>query len=487
MLKISTEGKYFVDSEGRQRIFSGINLCDKGNNDDGRVKKSYAVDFDEALIKELAENGFNIVRLGMIWDAVEPEPYKYDEEYLDRVEKVANLCEKYGIYFYLDMHQDLFYGEKGLAGDGAPKWACITDGAEFKPVKIVWAEGYFWGKATQRAFDAFWKNESINGVPLQTYFCDMWKHVAERFKDHPALFGFDVFNEPYPGTEGGKVFRKLIGGVAKTVIGDKRVKLSFMAKQLFGKNVIGCLEPFADYSLFRKATSGADDIIKKFDEGFYSEFLNRTATAIREVTDNGIIMMENSYYSNLGIPYSTPAVTVNGKREKNLCFAPHAYDIMVDTPEYKYASDTRVGGIFDEHRRSQERLDVPLLVGEWGGTSDGTEWLHHIDYLLNKFNGYQWSNTYWAYYNGILNDPIMSRLRRTVPIAVTGRIDNMNWDKDNKIYTLKYTQEKEYNAPTEMYLHAEPKSIECDGEFSVENNKLILATKPGKHKITVRY
>ena len=210
MYKISTFKKKFVDSEGRERIFNGVNLCDKGYNKDGAEKRTYEVPFDEELIKNLSKNGFNLVRIGMTWDAIEPEPFEYNEEYLDKVEKVADLCAKYGIYFYLDMHQDLYAGFNGTAGDGAPYWACLTDGAKFKKTKLVWAEGYFWGKATQRAFDNFWNNAAYNGIPLQTYFCKMWQHVAERFKDHPALFGFDVLNEPFPGTDGGKVFRKLI-------------------------------------------------------------------------------------------------------------------------------------------------------------------------------------------------------------------------------------------------------------------------------------
>ena len=468
MLKITTSGQKFIDSEGRQRIFSGMNLCDKGYNKSENERRTYVLDFDEKLISRLSELGFNIIRLGLTWDAVEPEPRQYNEEYLDKVEKVADLCAKYGIYFYLDMHQDLYAGFYNTGGDGAPYWACMTDGAEFKPVKLVWAEGYFWGKAIHRCFDNFWANKEYNGIPLQTYFCDMWKHVAERFKDHPALFGFDLLNEPFPGSDGGKVFRKLIGGVAKTVLTDKRCKKLWMLKQVFSGNIIRCLEPFNDPSLFRKATSGGDALIKKFDTGKYSEFINRTAKAVREVTDNGIIIMENSYYSNLGIPYSTPAVNYDGKREEKLCFAPHAYDLMVDTPAYKYASNTRVGSIFDEHRRSQQRLDVPLLVGEWGGTSEGTDWLFHINYLLDKFDGYHWGNTYWAYYDGLLNDPIMTCLVRACPVAVCGNIKEYGTDRENNIFTLTYEQDKEYNAPTEIYLPKAAKNITCDGEYTLE-------------------
>lgn len=493
MLRIQTSGKKFIDSSGRQRIFNGINLCEKGWHIDGIAERQYAFDFNEELISALSKMGFNLVRLGLTWDSIEPEPGKYNEENLDKIQKVADLCEKYGIYFYLDMHQDLYSGAPKTAGDGAPEWACITEGAKFMPTRFVWAEGYFWGKAVHKAFDNFWANKEYNGIPLQTYYCNMWKHVAERFKDHPALFGFDLLNEPFPGTDGGKVFRKLILKVAKTVITDKRCKKLWMIKQLLSGNAIKALEPFDDPSLFRKVTSAGDELIRKFDTGYYSRFINKTAQAVREVTDNGIIIMENSYYSNLGIPYSAPAVNYNGVREKNLCFAPHAYDLMVDTPAYKYASNSRVGSIFDEHRRSQERLDVPLIVGEWGGQSEGTDWLYHINYLLDKFDGYQWGQTYWAYYDGLLDNPIMSCLIRTSPIAVCGDIISYGLDRESNKFSLEYNQDKNYDLPTEIYIHKTPERIECDAEYTVENisesdaSILKIKSNPGKHKVTVYF
>ncbi len=488
MEKILTDGRVFIDEYGRQRIFNGVNLCDKGKFKKGDERKTYELDFDERVISRLADNGFNIVRLGIIWDAIEPQPGKYDEEYLDKVQKVADLCAKYGIYFYLDMHQDLFAGvDNGAGGDGAPLWACKTGGAEFQPARVVWAEGYFWGRAVQNSFTAFWNNEEIDGVPLQTYYFNMWKHVAERFKDHPALFGFDIMNEPYPGVDGGKVFRKLIGGAVKTGIFDRRFSVKQAAKNLIHGDVIKCLDPFDDYTLLREVTKNGDELIKKFDTGVYSRFIDGAAEAIREVTDNGIIMMENSYYSNLGIPYSTPAVTVNGEREKKLCFAPHAYDFMVDTPAYKYASDSRVGGIFDEHRRSQQRLDMPLIVGEWGGSSEGTEWLHHIRYLLDKFDSFCWGQTYWAYHDGLLDSPIMADLNRTFAKAVTGRIDGYRFDREKKEYTLEFTQEGKFSEPTVIYMHAEPVNIEATGKYQIKGKELILKTKPGKNKVVIGY
>lgn len=496
MQRITTFRKKFIDSNGRERIFNGVNLCDKGfsgENGNGK-RKIYDVPFNEELIKNLSQNGFNIVRLGMTWDAVEPEPFKYDEEYLDKIEKVADLCEKYGMYFYLDMHQDLYSGFEGTYGDGAPQWACITNGIKYPDkTRFVWAEGYFWGRAVHKCFDNFWANSYYEGIPLQTYFCKMWQHVAERFKNHPALFGFDILNEPFPGTDGGKVFRKLIFSLAKTVITDKRCNIVKMAKDLFSGNPIKVLEPFEDPDLFRKVTSAADSLIHKFDTGVYSQFLNRTAKAIRTVTDNGIMIMENSYYSNLGIPYSTPVINYDGKREKKVCFAPHAYDLMVDTPAYKYASNSRVGSIFDEHKRSQDRLDVPVIVGEWGGTSEGYEWLHHINFLLDKFDNNRWSNTYWAYYDGMLTDPIMQSLRRTSPVAVCGDITECKTDRENGVFTLVYEQEKEYDLPTEIFVHKPAASIECSAEYTLEPIKgcdasfLKINGKIGTNKVVIKF
>ena len=166
---------------------------------------------------------------------------------------------------------------------------------------------------------------------------------------------------------------------------------------------------------------------------------------------------------------------------------------MVDTPAYKYASNSRVGSIFDQHRKSQQRLDVPVVVGEWGGTSDGTEWLHHIRFLLDKFDSNCWSNTYWAYYDGMLKNPIMECLNRTCPIAVCGDIVEYKTDRENNVFTLVFEQDKEYDVPTEVYIHKEAKSIECTAEYVLEpvegTNASILkiSGKPGTQKLTVNF
>ncbi|MBR6005983.1 MAG: glycosyl hydrolase family 5, partial [Clostridia bacterium] len=81
MERIFTKGERFVDASGRQRIFNGINLCDKGVANAEKTSKIYNLDFDENLIIRLRKCGFNLVSLGLTWDGVEPQPGKYNEEY----------------------------------------------------------------------------------------------------------------------------------------------------------------------------------------------------------------------------------------------------------------------------------------------------------------------------------------------------------------------------------------------------------------------
>lgn len=497
MERIFTKGERFVDASGRQRIFNGINLCDKGTPNADNTAKVYNLDFDEELIVRLKKCGFNLVRLGLTWDGVEPQPGKYNGEYIAKVKKVADSCEKHGMYFFLDMHQDLYGGAVDTPADGAPMWACMTDGYKFKPTKFVWAEGYFWGKAIHRCFDHFWANDIVCGKPIQEHYCDMWKYLAKEFEGYTSLFGFDIMNEPFPGTPGGKVFRKLIGSVVLSGMFDRRVhRVQLLKDALRGETRHKVLDQFDDPEFFSHiVTRGSGKIIKDFDENYYSPFLNRVATAIREVTDKGIIIMENCYYSNLSIPCSTPAVTVNGKRESQLCFAPHGYDLMVDTPDYKYASNSRTGAIFDEHKRTQKRLNVPVFVGEWGGSGGNEDktWLNHINFLLDKFDENQWGQTYWAYTGDMFDTVVMESLVRTAPVAVTGTIDSYRTDRENGTFVLRYTQGYNFKEPTEIFVHKTPAKIDTDGEYEFVRNEggeggiLKVTTGTGKHKVVISF
>jgi hypothetical protein len=140
---------------------------------------------------------------------------------------------------------------------------------------------------------------------------------------------------------------------------------------------------------------------------------------------------------------------------------------MVDTPAYKYASNSRVGSIFDEHRRTQERLGVPCLVGEWGSCAEGDGWYPHIRFLQDKFDSYKWSNTYWCYFDDMFKQDFMKVITRPRPKAVTGEIVSYKYDHEDGEFKLKYIQDKKYKVPTVVYVDRKPEKIECDGKYKI--------------------
>jgi endoglycosylceramidase len=54
----------------------------------------------------------------------------------------------------------------------------------------------------QHAFDAFWANSpGPGGVGLATRYASAWGHVARAFRGSSDVLGYDLFNEPWPGTD----------------------------------------------------------------------------------------------------------------------------------------------------------------------------------------------------------------------------------------------------------------------------------------------
>ena len=493
MAGFKAQGMRIVDSYGRERIFNGINVCDKGHYDNETKKRTYSLEWTKGLAHKFKEHGFNLIRLGFTWDAVEPEPGKINEKYISFLKSVLDECEQEGIYVYLDMHQDLYSAAGIPVGDGAPGWATKPGKYEFQKTKLVWAEGYFWGRAVHQAFDSFWDNVKADGKGLQDWYAELWEYLANELGSHPSVIGFDVMNEPFPGKSGGKVFRKIIKNLVVTTISDRSIsKKKLISLALDKENRPRVLDLYTGAHL-RKITSAADSIIRQFDTERYFPFISKTGAAMRKVIRDGFIFMENCYYSNLGIPFSSPAPVIDGKTDENVIFAPHAYDLMVDTPAYKFASNDRVKSIFDEHKRAQQRLNVPVVVGEWGGFSEGNEWFPHIRFLLDLFDSNKWSNTYWAYFDGLLETELYNDvLTRPYPRAVTGEIDSYKYDYHNDTFTLKYNQSAECSAPTEIFAHKKIKSVTTDGEYTIkpvhgDSCVVEVKTAPGAHTVIIEF
>src|SRR6201998_4456429 len=144
----------------------------------------------------LAGNGFNAMRLGVIWAAVEPQPLTYDDNYLASIAQTVDTLSSHGIGSLLDFHQDLY--NEVLQGEGAPAWAVKTDG--LPNPQLGFPANYFASAPEESAWHAFWRDApAADGIGLQDHYTRAWAHVAAFFRGNPAVFGYEVLNEPWPG------------------------------------------------------------------------------------------------------------------------------------------------------------------------------------------------------------------------------------------------------------------------------------------------
>lgn len=486
MERIITSNLDFVDEAGRVRIFNGMNIDDK------QIGDVFRYNLDEEFFSKYSAYGFNLIRLAIQWANIEPKMGQYSESYLKSIDEIFRLAEKYGVYILLDSHQDLYSGFDGIGGgDGAPRWACLMDGEKAKPYKFVWAEAYVFGKWVHNCFDHFWHNDPVDGKGLQDRYADMWRMLAKRYGDSPALFGYDFLNEPAPGSYGKKMFERLILSGARQVIFNRKISRKNIVTGLVKKDYKLLLDSIPG-SIIRDVVGKLDKMSAWFDVTYYSPFINKMAAAVREVTPNGIMMIEQPYMCNGGVRLAVPPITVNGKKEPLQCFGPHAYDMTVDTPLYQYANATRVKAFFDEMRGSQLRLGIPTVVGEWGGCSNNkdTSWFPHANELLDYFDTNKWGQLYWDYHGDDMDAPLMDMLSRSYPVAVAGTIRHYGRSEDKKTFTLCY--ESKGKGETLLYAHA-PCSISTDARVKVikayDNGASLLGIKApkGECKVTLSF
>jgi endoglycosylceramidase len=186
-------GRWLTDGKGRVVEVHGLNLVIK--RPPYRPSK-LGISADDA--KFLHRHGFTAVRLGILMEALEPKPGHFDNSYLRSIVKTANLLARHGIRSLVDFHQDLF--ATTFQGEGLPTWMVHDDGVPNSPM-LGFPGNYFANEALARTFDNFWDNvPGPQGKGLQQWYAGAWRHVAKRFRGNQAVLGYDIFNEPWPGT-----------------------------------------------------------------------------------------------------------------------------------------------------------------------------------------------------------------------------------------------------------------------------------------------
>ncbi len=186
------DGRWFRDAHGRTVILHGLFAVWKGTPyyppDDATIPNG----FTDADADRYAALGFDAVRLAWFWRGLEPAKDSFDPAYLAGIAAVEHKLSQRGVFVVLDSHQDGF-GDR-YNGLGFPDYVAFDDGLPFDsslrfPLNYISA-------ATSRAFDNFYAGKGDSW----RYFGRAWQVMAMRFARDPMLVGYDLMNEPWPGT-----------------------------------------------------------------------------------------------------------------------------------------------------------------------------------------------------------------------------------------------------------------------------------------------
>lgn len=240
-------GGRIVDDAGREVLLRGVNVNALAEYWSGN---EFATTFpltDEDM-DLMAGIGWNTVRLLVSWSRIEPEPGRYDEEYLAQVDDAIGGLATRGIYTIVDLHQDAWgptlaaRPDEGcaegmtpaLGWDGAPGWATL--GGEELGTRCTAGGVRETSGAVLASFDAFFADEAgPGGVGIRTRYTDMLGVLAERWADRPEVAGYDVMNEPNAFSEEGRAALAELYGEAITAIreGEEQAADGFAHLVLF--------------------------------------------------------------------------------------------------------------------------------------------------------------------------------------------------------------------------------------------------------------
>ena len=96
-----------------------------------------------------------------------------------------------------------------------------------------------------------------------------------------------------------------------------------------------------------------------------------------------------------------------------------------------------------------------LYLSENGALSPATpnQWLLLPCFITKLFERFGFSNTYWAYYNGIeKNLYFNSAIIRPYPQYTGGVLNNYGFNHETGLFTCSWEESPEVNAPTVIYI-----------------------------------
>jgi endoglycosylceramidase len=485
---ITTQDQKFIDPDGRQIFLHGINVVNKNPN------VNYLGDEGPDVFAEMKAWGFNCVRLGIIWDGLEPKPGVYDEQYLKGIDLRIQWAKENGLYVLLDMHQDLY---SVLYSDGAPEWATLSGSHEFEKGAAVWSDAYFTSQAVQTAWDNFWANAPApDGIGIQDHYAKAWQHVAKRYANEPMVVGFDIMNEPFLGSEAAHIFPLMLSKGAEILanipgFGSPSVEeLAYKWTTHEGRFEI--LEILSDVNLYQQVVDAPAELYQEFEQTKLMDMYQRVAKEIRQVDKNHILFLGTTMGSNMGVFSAIrPLVDENGNRDPLQAYAPHGYDLVTDTKFVASPNFDRIKFIFDRHNETAQRLNMPVLVGEWGAYGNHKKTFAAAQNVSQQFETHGFGDTYWDHDHGMESYDHFPAISRPYASRIAGTLKGQFFDPESKTFKCEWTEDKDVSAPTTIYIPAwmNPENIKVEltptaDDFKVEaiaqNAKNLLISPSGK-------
>jgi endoglycosylceramidase len=451
-------GPWFTDSQGRVLLFHGVNMVDK--------QAPYypaAEGFSSADISLLQSMGMNVVRLGVIFAGVMPEPGQVDQSYLSALAAQVGQLAQAGIYAILDFHQDEYGPSLVPSADGFPAWATQTNGAP--DVDYGFPNNYLLNAAVNAAFDNFWANAPVPGGPgtqwgngLQNYYQEALAAVAATFSSNTDVLGYEVMNEPWPGSAWPSCL-----------------------------SATGC---------------------PAFDDGPYLGFIQRAVTAIRSVDRDHLIFYEPNVLFNEGFPSDLGYVGDPGT-----VFAFHLYPICGADNGGNFPGQDQVCGPEEEQNfanaQAQEgRSNAGEFMTEFGDSSTNDD---GINRQLDEADLAMVSWTFWSFDGHVVNDigkpptganlngNVVEDLSRPYPQAVAGVPISWTFDPSTRDFWLAYSTSPiwggsfppgtvtEISTPGMIYPSGYSVSVYGASVVSSPNAAVLeLATNPGATTVYVQ-
>lgn len=410
-------GRWITDQSGRVVTMHGFNLVNKLPSL-GYVPAAFGFGEDDARF--LQRHGFNAIRLGIIWKALEPQPGVYNNNYLNQIFKTYKTLHDHGVAVMLDFHQDL-YSDR-FQGAGAPNWAVVGEAATEEPTpQLGFPLNYVLQDAVNHAFDAFWANTKVPGTGkgVQDFYAAAWAHVARRFAGKPGVAGYNLMNEPWQGSS------------------------------LKSALLTGC------------ASSPDGCGIVDFEETKLAAFHQRVTKAIRKVDKRSMIWAAPTLAADFGASSGATRLGPNtGFSFNAYCGqANPAIGTIILFAKGKPCKYT-AGLSFKNANSVSRRTGKALFMTEFGSSDD---FARFIDYM-NAADRNMVSWTHWAYTayepNGeddpqaLVLDPSepltgsnikrdkLKLLARPYPNTTSGTPKSWSWDEETSKFSFNYTRNR---------------------------------------------